>query len=911
MRKIVLCVCSVVLFASLNVQAMAKQGHRKEDGRHNPSTAFTQPGTEEDARELSAQVRQLMDEGKLEEALPLARRALAVSEGERGPDHPGTANCLTRLGRILVRTRHFYAAVPLFKRALAIREKALKPEDPELASAMHDLARSYLHIGLYSQALPLARQALQMREKVLGPDLLDTGISAGTLGMIYSEMGSPSLALPLVQRFVQISEKVSGPDAMQTATASYRLAKVYMRMGDNARALPLAERAEQIAEKVLGTDDPMTASMLKDLGLIHLASKDYSRAESFFRRAKDDQGDMGMVELYLATGKYGQALSLLNTLEKPHGRPQYLAQFYTERGLALKGTGRLKDASSAFLDAIQVIEELRSRSSGERTNFFEAGVSTPYFRAYQGMVAVLGEMAQKGESIPSALKAYGVDPGGAAFYFAEAIKARALLDAMTVGAAHVSPRIPSDLAAREKALEDNLLELESRREETLFPHRGRIRDIAEFQAKADSLRKEQQSLLEELRRKDPRYAALHYPQPYKTTELPLKPGEVIVEYVLGEKETYVLRVEAGGRTQVFRMAVGLEPLEKRLSALCAPFRQSVLKRDDLQRFSLAELASLYKEILAPAMAGVAPGTHLIIVPDGVLGAFPFEALAVEPRSDWGTSVLVCDRWPVTYSQSAAILALNRHMGLSQATRPLFALGDCIYDENSPRYAAYRAGKGKAGELKHAGPEKAMTMAVSEGEGGKLEFPPLPETRDAVSELAALFGEPVRPPDVLLDVQATKTAVKEATLSQYRYLFFGTHGFLSEQLNNVQEPVLVLSQVGNRPPDNGFLTFSEVLDMKFDAELVTLAACMTGVGQVMRGEGALNFARAFQQAGARSVMVTLWNIPVVESLAFYRAFYQRLRDGGPKLEAMRAVRQTIRSKEPHPYFWSGLILYGEG
>ena len=62
---------------------------------------------------------------------------------------------------------------------------------------------------------------------------------------------------------------------------------------------------------------------------------------------------------------------------------------------------------------------------------------------------------------------------------------------------------------------------------------------------------------------------------------------------------------------------------------------------------------------------------------------------------------------------------------------------------------------------------------------------------------------------------------------------------------------------------------------------------------------LNFARAFQHAGARSVMVTLWNIPVDESLQFYTTFYKALREGQTKLQAMQAARQAIRAKEPHP------------
>jgi CHAT domain-containing protein len=87
--------------------------------------------------------------------------------------------------------------------------------------------------------------------------------------------------------------------------------------------------------------------------------------------------------------------------------------------------------------------------------------------------------------------------------------------------------------------------------------------------------------------------------------------------------------------------------------------------------------------------------------------------------------------------------------------------------------------------------------------------------------------------------------------------------------------------------------------------------MTGMGQVMQGEGVLNFARAFQQAGARSVMVSLWNIPLDESLKFYATFYKALKEEKLKLEALKAAHQAVRIKEPHPYFWSGLILHGEG
>ena len=105
--------------------------------------------------------------------------------------------------------------------------------------------------------------------------------------------------------------------------------------------------------------------------------------------------------------------------------------------------------------------------------------------------------------------------------------------------------------------------------------------------------------------------------------------------------------------------------------------------------------------------------------------------------------------------------------------------------------------------------------------------------------------------MLLDIEETETSLRQASLEQFRYLFFGTTVFWQTNCRGCQSPDT--DRVENKPPDNGFLTFSKG---------GPLAPCMTGAGYAMQGEGILNWA--FQQAGARSVMVALWNIPVEES-----------------------------------------------
>ena len=913
MRRVAIFVCMVMFlgFVLMNAEAGSRdRGNRWEQKNYSGGGAVSE--TQENQGNLADRIHALVKEGRYEEACQLAQVALARQEKRWGPESSEFAGALNRVAKLNLLAHHWLKATDLYQQALRIREKVLPPDDPGTAATLAGLARVYTEEGSYDKALPLAERSLAIREKVLGADSPATAASLAVLAHLKRATGAHAQALPLAQKALQIREKTLGPDDPRTAETLDLLAMIYQQQGDLDKARPLVERAINIKEKALGPTHPETLKSQRILGLLQQGHRDYTQAEASFKKGKSGQaGKGGLAEVYLSTGRYAQALETLETMNpRMRARPQILAQYYTQRGQALQGLGRRAEAAAAYLEAIKTIEELRTHTPGaERSSFFQGGLMKGYYHSYLALIGLLAEMANHGEQLPAAFGPYGQDAGAAAFYFAESIKARGLLEVMAAKARSTSSKdIPPDLAAKQQQLRDKWQALQGRWDAVFLPHKGRNRDVDIYLAEQRDLEKNQAEFLEELRRRTPRYAALYYPKPYTARELPLQSGEILLEYVLGDQESYLFRVEPGGRTQIFRLAVTRQGLEKRLGALLAPFRNPGLQREDLQRFSVAQAATLYGQLLAPALSGVSPGRHLIIVPDGVLGAFPLEALVVKPGANWSKSVLVADRWPVTYSQSAAILAMNRHLGLAQAPKPLFALGDCIYDAGSPRYRAFKAGQGKAGELTQAQGDKALTMSAS---GGRVTFPPLPKTRQTVTDLARLFGEAPKPPQVLLDVEATETELHQVHLSQYRYLFFGTHGFLANNLGGIKEPVLVLTQVDNKAPDNGMLTFNKVMQFRLDADLVSLAACMTGVGQVMQGEGVLNFARAFQQAGARSVMVALWNIPVEESLKFYTTFYKTLKEGKTKLQALQAARKEIRAQEPHPYFWAGLILHGEG
>ena len=102
--------------------------------------------------------------------------------------------------------------------------------------------------------------------------------------------------------------------------------------------------------------------------------------------------------------------------------------------------------------------------------------------------------------------------------------------------------------------------------------------------------------------------------------------------------------------------------------------------------------------------------------------------------------------------------------------------------------------------------------------------------------------------------------------------------------------------------------------QLNAHLVTLSACETAVGREMGGEGLLGLTRAFQFAGARTVLSSLWNVSDASTATLMKRFYSYLRQGKTKDEALRSAQlDLLRSRKEgfsHPYYWAGFSLYGD-
>ncbi|MCX7982151.1 MAG: tetratricopeptide repeat protein [Syntrophales bacterium] len=845
--------------------------------------------------------------GEYEKALTSLEEALKYMK--RLQDPQALSITLRDLGDVYSALFKTELAMSYYEEALSIQKKNNLPL--ELAITLTNLGAFYFDLNELEKALSCYEESAKIARARGDKPLMATNFN--NMGHVLAKLGLSDQALSQYRASLELERGLGRPLSL-----SYVLNNIgmeYFRLGKYEEALNYLKQAFEIDKKL---DNPhLMETRLNNIGAVYLKQKKYREAEEVFlmrkrlapKVAPNRLLHSGLAELYLITGRYDEALKIIMEIPPTwrDNRNRHI-EYHTQLGMAYKGKGELKSAANHLYTAVSLTEEMRN-SLIERGGFFAGGSYYGRLTPYRELVAVLIEMAEKKMEIMPAFMTFGRTWEEAAFYFAELTKARSLLEVMAGAAKKTSAaEIPDHLKKREDEIKAKLTRLEKRWDGAI--KKGE-KAIEELKRERHMLQGELDRLIEEIRAHFPRYAALYYPSPVKIDRLPLKDNEVLIEYMISDGGVFVFIMRKNGHPKVLRIAGGKDIIEDEVKALIAPLNEKAL-----EKFSFSLAYKLHGRLFSGVAKEAKEGDQLIIIPDGILGLIPFEALIIEEGKGVTDHLYVGDKYSISYYQSASVLALQR---LSEPAKPeitLFAVGNPVFSSEDPRYLA-SLGKAVKGEPS-VGRYSFRGLAIKEawgkvekgGAGREIEFPPLPETEEEVKEIARIMGVTPVPPNILLSLEATERNLKRAGLERYRYIHFATHASLPGMVQGVGEPFILLGQVGNTEED-GFLTLSEVAAMKVKADLVVLSACVTGVGKEVEGEGVINFARAFQQAGARSVVISLWEVASQPAVEYMKRFYGYLKAGKSKVEALHLTRREMKVTYPHPFFWAVFILHGEG
>ena len=221
----------------------------------------------------------------------------------------------------------------------------------------------------------------------------------------------------------------------------------------------------------------------------------------------------------------------------------------------------------------------------------------------------------------------------------------------------------------------------------------------------------------------------------------------------------------------------------------------------------------------------------IVVPDGILHLLPLDTL----RNSAGA--LLLQSRTITYVPAATVLQVLRNEKAAAAAQHTFlGVGDVPYQNQ---------GHVSAKLEKPIGFPQRIERGLSDVFGTALHD--LPETREEVLTASKVVG---RDSLLLLGPNATETAFKSAPLADFKIVHIAAHGFVDTQFPERSGLVLGVDPGSH---DDGLLQVREIIRLHFNADLVTLSACITGVGKIEGEEGVTNLVEAFLVRGARSVV----------------------------------------------------------
>ena len=354
--------------------------------------------------------------------------------------------------------------------------------------------------------------------------------------------------------------------------------------------------------------------------------------------------------------------------------------------------------------------------------------------------------------------------------------------------------------------------------------------------------------------------------------------------------------------------------------------------DANQQAGAAEkLAVVSRLVLAPLQRELTGVRELFVSPDGELNRLPFAALPVAGPKDGG----IADG-PITadgriLGAAVALRLLTTGRDLLRLQQPAKAGAAPVLIVNPDFNAASRSATGGASDTTAAGAGGPAVLRAgqqrSPGLRGLTAWQPLAGTEQEARQLAPLLGS-----GAVISGPAATAAVVLAQRAP-RILHIATHGFfLADQpptndtaigaaapgarsggtpsegtapaAPNREDPLQRSGLVfagANRPEanpnDDGYLTAAEATAMDLEGtELVTLSACETGLGGVQSGEGVYGLQRALAVAGARSTLLSLWKVADGRTATFLAKYYQRLKDGEGRAEALHNTQTEYRNSE---------------
>lgn len=881
----------------------------------------------------------------------LATRAVALHEAGGGSHGLELACSLQNLAVVRGRQGRYTDARQLAERAFAIYDRLGPPDSPLLASSISLLAIMRGTVGDYTGARQLHERLLTMRQRTLGPEHLETAAALNNFGVMLWETGDYAAAATMLERAMATYERALGKDHVDLASVAANVGLLLGNTGRLPEALRLHLRSLAIFEKAHGPDHPAVGQALTNLGFVQKSLGDLAASTRSYQRA------LGIYENALGPNHPALATALQNV------------------GTNLANAGQLRDARESLERAVGIWE---STLGPEHPVLAPALYSLSAVLTNMRNWAAAAPVALKAENVRRAhirLTIRTLSEREALAYASRSPTALNLAIALAEQQPSVSRRPVWDAVIRSRTLVLDELAVRHRRavtsdrEETahfvrqLSSARDRLARLSvrgsEQTSGADDLQdvaqaqREREAAERLLAANSPEDAAAAAREQIGVHQVlaALPPDAALVAFIRYRRAdlkveasstraaplvtSYAAFVARSGDAEPVVVPIGAAD---EIDPLIADWRDAIVEQSASTGVGDRRLETAYRQragalrrkIWDPLRPHIGNATRVTVVLDGALHLVNLAAL---PDTTGGYLLETGPQIAYVTAERDLVPSTGAKLGSG-----MLAVGGPSFDakpDTAPATSVQTRSQIFRGE--------SSTCA----DFTSMRFDALPSARREAEDVAALWGSHRKPADVAEKVVLTGAAASEAafkrSVSGRRVVHLATHAFFmgstcpsvlegaqraaSARRMNAENPLLlaglVMAAANNRGAapagqEDGILTAEEIAALDLTGvEWAVLSGCDTGIGRLRAGEGAFGLRRAFQVAGARTVIMSLWPVDDVTTREWMMTLYRRrYRDGRATPEAVRdASRAVLESRRrsgssTHPFYWAGFVAVGD-
>ncbi|MEZ4848734.1 MAG: CHAT domain-containing tetratricopeptide repeat protein [Bacteroidia bacterium] len=826
------------------------------------------------------------------------------------------ANCFLLFGEIHKSfTGDYEKAESLFIDARDIFK--LKKEDLEDLSytrAEFALADLYRIQGEYPKSIIILESILSIRQKILGSEhtwVVNTLINTGNT---YFEMGELDQAKLYYQNALEKVIKEPGRLTLK-ATLYHGLGLVNDELKNYENASDFYIKALTLWQRVIGENNTTVANTLMNLGLVNLHQGKYDNTQKFYKKALDIHKVLyppshpeiawSLIEvgyLYEIQGNTEKALdfynqaanliypdSLFYSLDFPYEHkisdPHIFLKALNGKADMLYQLGKnntqpddyLTEAYGIFQQADKLIDFLRKEYKDEDVRFFLGDrTSEIYEKAIRTCFELIKVQPEQAD-----------DYLNAALFFMEKSKAKVMMEALMETNAKSRAQVSSATIEEEKLILDSLnwARQEQMKEKIISYDQDSVTSVSKqvsYENKLATiiyrLKEKHEALIKKLESQNPQYYQLKYnftpPSLEQIQTEILDSTAAICEYFWGENELFsIVIIEDEVREFRYR-------LTNQDNKIIAKIRDAMSQDDIYSNWkanndSLNHYTSvLYNKILKDQVDFIEKNRNikrLKIIPDGYLSLVPFEILI--RNRDHETPHYLLQDYHISYAFSTARLFQSKRPAQKSSANQILGLAfsEEEFTDKGNNHTRFQPLYGAARELKQ----------LSKSFRGKY-----------------LWGK-----------EANKQSFLD-NCEDYAILHLAVHGVESSKETGL--PTLYFPNVDS--PYVDALTVTDIMNLNIPAELITLGACETGLGEEYAGEGIISLAYGFGYAGAQSIITTLWPVSDHSSSTLMVLFYENLSNGLAKDVALHKAKMDFLDQadqlQKHPAFWASYIAYGD-